>query len=227
MVTGSRLKKSKSKKRSSPSDLLSDEKAPTESQAEVLKFIKLRYEQTGVSPSFREIQAHFGYKAVGTVQDHVKGLLEKGALERSESGAGRRARGLIPRGFKAEATRRLPIYGEIAAGPTRDSAQLELGSLVVSGDFAKDHCFALRVVGDSMVEAGIFEGDHLVVDRSVRVRSGDIVVALLNGETTVKRYVQKTDGTYLVPENARFKPIRVEGMSLEIQGKVVGLQRKL
>lgn len=195
----------------------------TESQALVLRFIQERLRENGVAPSYREIQEHFGYKAVGTVQDHVRALVKKGALE---PGRGK-ARALLPASHRVEGTKRIPIYGEIAAGTTRDAPQVELGALVVSESTASDPCFALRVVGDSMIDVGIFEGDFLIVERGARVRNGDIVVALLDGETTVKRYAEMRDGVYLVPENKRLRPIKVLGRDFHVQGKVVGLQRKL
>ena len=198
----------------------------TPPQREILAFIEERCEQ-GQAPSYREIQAHFGYKAVGTVQDHVKALIRKGLLEKP-SGEGRRARSLVPcRRSTPVGAKRLPIYGEIAAGPARDSVQLEIGSLVVGNDSARRSDFALRVVGDSMIGVGIFEGDYLIVERTPDARSGDIVVALLNGETTVKRYLEKKGRIFLVPENPRLKPIPVEGERFSIQGKVIGLQRQI
>jgi repressor LexA len=200
----------------------------TPPQAQILHFIKERVEAEGISPSYREIQNHFGYKAVGTVQDHVKALIKKGMLEKSPLGKQkRRARGLMPAGQRWEGVKRIPVYGEVAAGSTRDTQQLELGSVFVAEKIAQDPCFALRVTGDSMVEVGIFEGDHLIVERQQRVKSGDIVVALVNGETTVKRYVEKSGEIYLVPENRRLRPLRVAPGGFEIQGKVVGLQRKI
>lgn len=195
----------------------------TSAQKEVLQFIRECCEQQGGPPSYREIQARFGYKAVGTVQDHVNALIKKGYLERSEG----KARGLLPTGFRIEGVKRIPIYGEIAAGSAREATQIELGALVITNSMAKDPCFALRVVGDSMIEAGILEGDYVIVERGSDVQNGDIVVALLNGETTVKRYQLKADGIYLIPENRLMKPIYVAGRPFEIQGRVVGLQRKL
>ena len=192
-----------------------------------MKFIRSRCERDGISPSFREIQEHFGYKAVGTVQDHVKALIRKGWLEKPTDKKARKARGLLPTGHARENVKRISIYGEIAAGATREADQIELGGLVISEVAAKDPCFALRVVGDSMIEVGILEGDFLIVEKGARVKNGDIVVALWNGETTVKRYVEKAGAVYLVPENSRMKPLAVTGGSFEIQGKVVGLQRKI
>lgn len=198
----------------------------TELQMRVLNFIKSRYEQTGVPPSYREIQQEMGYKAVGTVQDHVQALVKKGHLEPSLwRGEKRRARGLVPKGYRLDGVKRIPIYGEIAAGSLRQAEQLELGSLYVAASTPQSPTFALRVVGDSMIEVGIFEGDFVIVVRDVRIKHGDIVVALLEGETTVKRYEIHSGQVFLVPANKRLKPMAVEKGQLEIQGKVVGLQR--
>jgi repressor LexA len=123
--------------------------------------------------------------------------------------------------------RKIPIYGEIAAGGPRAAEQLELGEVVITEDLVKGECFALRVVGDSMIDAGIYEGDHVIVEQGSRVREGDIVVALLDGETTVKKYAVKNGEVLLIPENKRMRPISTRGKNLEIQGRVVSLQRKL
>jgi repressor LexA len=200
----------------------------TQSQQEILSFIKDACTNRGAPPSYREIQEHFGYKAVGSIQGFVRVLIRKGYLEEPQTEKGKRkSRGLFPTGFRNQGIKRIPIYGEIAAGPLRETPQIELGSLLVSEESAKDPCFALRVVGDSMVDAGILEGDHLIVERSSRVKNGDIVVALLGGETTVKRYKETSAGIFLVPENKKMKPIKVTDKTFRVQGKVVGLQRKL
>jgi repressor LexA len=212
---------------SESSDQIRKSEELTDNQRQILSFIKSCYERTGVPPSYREIQEHFGYKAIGTVQDHLKALRKKGALEDLPLGRARRqARGLVPAGYKPEGTKRIPVFGEIAAGPLRDNAQLKMGTVVVADTAAKDPCFALRVVGDSMIEAGILEGDFLIVERRASVRSGDIVVALVNGETTVKRFVKKGEAVYLVPENRKLTPLKLTNERFEIQGKVVGLQRQ-
>lgn len=198
----------------------------TDNQKDVLNFIKTTCEKTGVPPTYREIQAHFGYKAVGTVQDHVRALIQKGALEKSTKKA-RTARGLLPPDSRLEGVKKISIYGEIAAGPTRLSEELKLGALVIDSTLSKNPSFALRVVGNSMIEVGMYEGDVLVVEKDARVSNGDIIVALVDGETTVKRYEKKSGKIFLVPENKTMKPIEITTQNFEIQGKVVGLQRKI
>ncbi len=196
----------------------------TSNQQGVLDFIKAGMAEGTGAPSYREIQRHFGYKAVGSVQDHVRALIRKGYLENSRKR--RRTRGLMPSGFKRPAAKRIPIYGEIAAGNLRDNPQVELGGLTLALDTAKDPCFALRVVGNSMVDAGIVEGDFVIVEKNADIRSGDIVAALLDGETTVKRYKKKQGKILLCPENSSMSPIEVAGRTLILQGKVVALHRK-
>lgn len=201
----------------------------TEAQGAVLAFIEDRCRAEGMAPSYREIQEHFGYRAIGTVQDHMRALVKKGFLEGPRlGGPKRRARSLLPASFQQEGVRRIPIYGEIAAGFPREADQLELGSLVVAESALSQSSFALRVVGDSMIEAGILEGDFLLVEKTNRVTNGEIVVALVAGETTVKRYQVRADGPYLEPANARLKPMSLGGRKdWSIQGRVVGLQRVL
>lgn len=195
----------------------------THSQKQVLDYIRTRCQTTGVAPSYREIQAHFGYRAVGTVQDHVRALVKKGFLEGARNR--RPARGLIPKNYILQGAKRVPIYGEIAAGAVRPTEQLEIGTLLVPEDQAGGDCFGLRVRGDSMVDAGILEGDYLIVEPNTEIKNGDIVVALLENETTVKRYLKIENDVFLVPENKAMKPIRVQG-TFQIQGKVIGLQRQ-
>jgi repressor LexA len=105
---------------------------------------------------------------------------------------------------------------------------MELGAVFVAPGMAKGACFALRVSGDSMIDAGIWDGDFLIVERTAIARDGDIVVALLDGETTVKRYARSGGGSVVLkPENRRLKPIPVEGREFSIQGKVIGLHRSI
>lgn len=206
----------------------SKNKQLTESQTKVFEFIKSFLNEHGVPPSYREIQHHFGYQAIGTVQDHVRGLIEKGVIEKTIRGKKNTpARSLLPKSHRLQGIRRIPVYGEIAAGGPRDSAQMELGEVVIAEEKTQRECFALRVVGDSMIDVGIFEGDNLIVEMRERAKNGDIVVALLDGETTVKRYQLEAQEVLLIPENKKLKPISTRGKNLQIQGVVVGLQRKI
>ena len=198
----------------------------TQNQAHLLEFIKTYSQENGFPPSYREIQRHFGYKAVGTVQDHVRALIQKGALQKSYGQNSKKARALIPSGPKPSSGKSIPIFGEIAAGGPREAIQTELGNLVIGDDLASGDCFALRVVGNSMIDIGIFEGDFVIVDRTQKVKNGDIIVALVDGETTVKRYRETKSKILLIPENRTLKPIEVTTEDFQIQGKVTGLQRK-
>lgn len=198
----------------------------TQNQALLLEFIKTYSQTHGFPPSYREIQKHFGYKAVGTVQDHVRALIQKGVLQKSYGQNSKKARALVPSGAKPSLGKTIPIFGEIAAGGPREALQTELGSLVVGEEFTSDDCFALRVVGNSMIDIGIFEGDFVIVDKTKKIKTGDIVVALLDGETTVKRYQERGGKIFLIPENRNMKPIEVKTENFQIQGKVTGLQRK-
>lgn len=194
-------------------------------QREMLDFIKDRCD-AAKPPTYREIQEHFGFKSVNAVQDTVKRLMSAGFLDQGRSRSGTR-RGLIPKGYEPGESKRLSVIGSIAAGALTDSPQIELGSTWVDGSWVKGSSFALRVKGNSMIEAGIFEDDILIIERGVDARHGDIIVALWEGETTVKRYEKRGGKIFLVPANASMKPIAVERGQLAIQGKVVGLQRKM
>lgn len=199
----------------------------TSSQQQLLDFIKDYYVENGFPPSYREIQKHFGYKAVGTVQDHVRALIQKGALEKPSPSASKKARSLVLPSHQKMRAKRIPVFGEIAAGGPREGIQTDLGSVVMGEEFASGDCFALRIVGNSMIDIGMFEGDYVIVDRSQKVKTGDIVVALLDGEVTVKRYVEQKGKVFLVPENKSLIPIEVKTDRFQIQGKVTGLQRKI
>jgi len=197
-------------------------------QAEILAYLRECCDASGRPPSYREIQKHFGLKTVATVYEHMKALEGKGAIIKLDNAREeRRARNLVPKGHENDRAKRVPIYGEVAAGSPREAQQIDFGELLVPSAISLHPTFCLRVTGDSMVDAGILEGDFLVVEKGAKIVNGDIVVALVEGETTVKRFFRRADGIYLVPENKRLKEMKVSGKRLEIQGKVVGLQRKI
>lgn len=200
----------------------------TDQQAKVLRFITNEIEVNGAPPTYRAIAKHFRFASTRAAQDHVAALIRKGHLERKPG----ISRGLRLPG-RAEAVKNaplaVPILGLIAAGSPRDNPQIVLGTCAVPRDVAKgipeDELFALRVTGDSMISAGILDGDLVIARQTKTAANGDIVVALLDDETTVKRFQRKDGRVFLVPENPRMKPIPAAGRELEIQGKVIGVQR--
>lgn len=183
----------------------------------MLDFIRERVGGAGFPPTLREIAGHFGFSSTGTVRDHLKALARKGYLELTRQKA--RAIG-ISGGMSG-----IPIAGRVVAGEPRLAEQdiegyLDLRELArPRGDL-----FALRVDGDSMKDAGIMAGDTVVVRRQARAEDGDIVVALVNDEATVKFLRRKGGGFSLHPANSAYRPIPL-GASARILGRVVTVMR--
>jgi len=205
-------------------------------QKEVLDFIVARRRAGEIPPTLDEIRVHFGWRAIGTVQDHVRALLDKGALRRS-----RGARTLEPTGLLAEAIRlkpaaenasaaaAVPEIGEVAAGSPilaeenlRDEWYLDRRLLRGEGNFL------LRVKGESMIGAQIKDGDYVLVRPQATAESGEIVVARIGEEATVKRFFRLRDRLELRPENPAY-PVyayRAGDDEVEVVGKVVGVMRR-
>jgi repressor LexA len=197
----------------------------TERQQQVLDFIHGHHRQHGVAPSLREIQAHFGLASPFGIKRHVDALTEKGALRRLDG----KARGLLPaahprRGALAE----IPLYGTIPAGLAVDAEQQEPDNYI-SIDTASlgvrpnARLFALKVRGDSMVNASILDGDTVFLTPR-EPRQQDIVAALIDGESTLKRYLLQRGRPFLRAENPRY-PDLLPATELVIQGVMVGLLR--
>jgi repressor LexA len=189
----------------------------TERQAQILRFIQKTLEETAMAPSFREIAREFGI-TYGTVQSHLEALKKKGALEESRL----KHRGLVPLEWKP--TVQIPLIGEVRAGlPVLAEQNIE-SYLSVDRDLARGaRLFALRVKGDSMKDASILPGDTVIVRQQETAQNGDIVVAFLDGEATVKYYRLRHGEVILEPANAAYEPIPARDFS--IVGKVVGLVR--
>lgn len=193
----------------------------TAKQAEILRLIEEEIAESGRPPSYREIAKHFGYDAVGTVQDHVRALIRKGYLTR-ERGI---ARG-IQLSLRSE-SRDIPILGAVPAGKPIEAIHDASGSISIPSRL-KGEFYALRVRGESMIEAGILNGDLVIVRQQATADHGDIVVAMIDGEATVKTLEKKAGRVRLLPANPRFQPIELHpGAENVIQGKVVSLQRFL
>jgi len=193
-------------------------------QKQILDFIRSYRQKRGISPTQREICEEFGYSSFGTLQKHIRLLLEKGVLVRDWNK--RRSLVLAEEERPAGAVE-IPLAGRIAAGQPIE-AEPE-GETVAVPDVLtrKGQNYVLRVNGSSMVEDGIHDGDFVVVNRREKASNGEMVAALVNGEATLKRYYREADGRIrLQPANEGMKPIWVQEDDFKVQGIVVGLMRK-
>jgi repressor LexA len=196
----------------------------TDRQKNILDFIQREQRERGITPSTREIQSHFGFASQTSVMQYIAALERKGFLERHAG----KARALITPVQKVRITD-VPIYGQIPAGMSALTEQTIEGHVSLdsrSANVSKNRgTFALRVRGDSMIGAHIVDGDIVILEDSKDVHSGDIVAALIDGETTLKRYVLEHGRPYLKAENPRY-PKLTPAHELKIQGVMVSLVRK-
>lgn len=201
------------------------ELSPREDQ--ILKLLRQGISENGYPPTVREICAQTGLKSTATVHGYLKKLEKKGYLKKADDKP--RAITLIDNDdfFSAsiEATL-VPLVGEVAAGaPILANENIE-ATYPLPRDMVKgEECFLLRVRGESMIEAGIFPDDLVLVRRQQTASNGDIVVALLEDEATVKRFFREKDVIRLQPENSTMSPIYAKNLS--ILGKVIGLIRSM
>jgi repressor LexA len=199
----------------------------TKRQKEILAFLRKYQREQGVMPSTRDIQAHFGFSSQTAAVSHLRALERKGVLQKHPN----KARAIVlangPRDFSRE-LREIPVHGTIPAGLAADQQQEKGGCLVVdleALDLPRNaRIFALKVRGDSMINAHIVSGDFVVMEFR-EPKPGDVVAALIDGETTLKRYVVKYGKPYLKAENPDY-PDLMPAMELVIQGVMVGLVRK-
>jgi repressor LexA len=196
----------------------------TDRQRSILDFIQNEQREKGITPSTREIQKHFRFASQTSVMQYIAALERKGFLDRHA----RKARALITPIQKVRITD-VPIYGQIPAGMATLTEQTVEGHVSLdtrSANVSKGgKTFALRVRGDSMIDAHILDGDIVILEDRKDVQSGDIVAALIDGETTLKRYVMEHGRPYLKAENSRY-PNLTPARELRIQGVVVSLVRK-
>ena len=196
----------------------------TERQRGILEFIQTEQREKGITPSTREIQHHFGFASQTSVMQYIATLERKGFLDRHA----RKARALITPVQKVRIMD-VPIYGQIPAGMATLTEQTIEGHVSLdtrSVNASKNgRTFALRVRGDSMIDAHILDGDIVILEDRKDVQNGDIVAALIDGETTLKRYVMEHGRPYLKAENPLY-PNLVPARELRIQGVMVSLMRK-
>jgi repressor LexA len=180
----------------------------------------------GKSPTIREIGEQFGISSTNGVRSHLEALMKKGYIRRQ---------GLISRGIElvrdlSGPVERVPLVGSVPAGHPIDAVENIEGEIAIDTSFLPaGETFTLRVDGDSMRDAGILDGDYVLVKKQKSADAGDIVVAIIGEEATVKRYFPERGKVRLQPENDAFEPIWVDKNSpqLSIAGKVVGLMRRI
>ncbi|MDQ7792822.1 MAG: transcriptional repressor LexA [bacterium] len=193
----------------------------TPKQREILAFIKRELQEKGYPPSVREICRAVGLRSPSTVHGYLTGLEERG-LVRREAAKPRAMEVLEPRQRMVA----VPLVGRVTAGrPILAEENLEETYSLPFDLVRAEDVFMLRVRGDSMEGAGIADGDHVLVRRQSTAENGDIVVALLEDEATVKRFYRERDHFRLQPENPAHRPLLVSDVA--ILGKVIGLIRRL
>ncbi len=198
----------------------------TDKQRAVLEFIKQRISHRGISPTIREIGEKFSISSTNGVRLHLNALIRKGFLKKHAF----ISRGLELTQSLVGGVERLPLVGSVPAGAPIDAIENQEGEIAVDESFLpKGENFTLRVTGDSMRDAGILDGDIVIVQKQQAAHKGDIVVAIIGEEATVKRYFPEGKRIRLQPENDEFEPIIVDKRSGEfrIAGKVVGLMRRM
>ncbi|MEQ9451540.1 MAG: transcriptional repressor LexA [Pseudomonadales bacterium] len=198
--------------------------ALTTRQAEILELIRQHIADTGYPPTRADIAQELGFKSPNAAEEHLKALARKGAIE------------MIPgtsRGIRLPESREtgLPVIGRVAAGnPILAEENIEDRVDLPAGFFQPRADYLLRVKGDSMIEAGIFDGDLLAVHKTQQVTNGQIVVARIEDEVTVKRFqrTRKRNQILLMPENADYSPIEVDltNQAFAIEGLSVGVIRQ-
>ena len=206
---------------------MSEEIILTQRQQSILDFIKKQIKENGYPPSVREIGQAVGLKSSSTVHAHLVNLEEMGLLRKDPA----KPRTVIPIEEEPDLaivsdTVHLPVVGDVAAGTPILAEQNIEGHMPVPGEFVKSGTsFILKVKGESMIEAGILDGDYIIVREQPDANNGDIVVALLEDEATVKRLYKHQDHIELIPENSAMEPIITN--EAHIIGKVLGLMRRM
>ena len=193
-------------------------------EKKVLEYIKKQIKDTGYPPSVREICAALGFKSTSSAHQYIWRLAEKGYIDKGDL----KTRAI--RVVGTESTISVPIVGKVAAGePILATENIEdymsIGESFFTKDALQNDNFILKVQGESMIEAGINDGDYIIVTKQSTARNGQIVVAMIEGEATVKTFYKEDGYIRLQPENSTMDPIIVP--DCKILGKVAGVFRKM
>jgi repressor LexA len=196
----------------------------THRQREIYDFVLETIREKGYAPSIPEIGRRFNIASTNGVSDHLKALEKKGYLRR----IGKRAIEVLSALGEPvlTATRDIPLIGRVPAGKPFLSEENSEGLLTIPSDMGSGKLFALLVKGDSMIDAGILDGDRVIVKQQGTAENGEIVCALIEGEATLKRFYQEGGVITLKAENEKYAPIVVSEGEFRIAGRVVGLLRK-
>ena len=196
--------------------------ALTRKQKDVLDFITEYVRENGVSPTQKEIQENFQFKSLGSVQDYIKYLKDGGYLSSDTHSV----RGLMPSAVQQN-TEEIPLLGSIAAGTPIEAIENTDMIAVPTHMLGRGKYYALKVKGESMIEAGILDGDYALIRRTDTARDGEIVVALVRGEEATLKYLRREDGRVrLDPANAAYEPQLYDPREVVVQGKLAGLLRR-
>jgi repressor LexA len=194
--------------------------ALTKKQKDVLDFISGYVRENGYSPTQKEIQEHFGFKSLGSVQDYIKYLTSGGYLNNDSHSV----RGLMPSTVQQN-SEDIPLLGSIAAGIPIEAIEHSDSISVPVHMLGRGQHYALKVKGESMIEDGILSGDIAIIKHATQAENGQIVVAVVDNETTLKRYFKRSKQIELHPANKTMKPIIIKDKECEIRGLMVGLIR--
>ncbi|HBX26045.1 MAG TPA: LexA repressor [Gammaproteobacteria bacterium] len=198
----------------------------TKAQTRVLQVIQQSVRDEGRPPTRAEIADTLGFRSINASESHLRALERRGAI-RLQGGASRGIQCLISLNDQPNEGLGLPVVGRVAAGVPIDSVtHIEKMVPIQPRLFSSAPDFLLRVQGESMIDIGIFDGDLLAVRKSDTAKHGEIVVARINGEVTVKRFDKSAKGVRLLSENQLFEPILVQpGSEFFIEGLAVGVIR--
>ncbi|HVO93216.1 MAG TPA: transcriptional repressor LexA [Terriglobales bacterium] len=196
----------------------------TDRQKAIYDFLLQTIREKGFAPSIPEIGRQFKIASTNGVSDHLKALEKKGYIRR----IGKRAIEVVNALGKSvlTATQEVPVLGRVPAGKPFFSEENIDGVITIPDDMGSGERFALLVKGDSMIGAGIMDGDRVIVKRQESAENGEIVCALINGEATLKRFFKKNGVVTLKAENEKYAPIVVSEGEFRIAGRIVGLLRK-
>ncbi|PIQ08327.1 MAG: repressor LexA [Ignavibacteriales bacterium CG18_big_fil_WC_8_21_14_2_50_31_20] len=202
----------------------------TERQENIYQFIKDFIDFNSYPPTYREIGTHFNIASTFGVKRHIDALIKKGFLNIGENSS--RTISITENSLSSKIinadTIEIPIIGRVAAGqPILAEENIE-GTINIQASLinSKANCFALKVKGDSMINAGIFEGDVVIINPQKDANNGEIIVAMIDNEATLKRFERKNGNISLIPENDNYSPINVHNLdNFSIIGKALGVFR--